>query len=77
MANFNLSLSTAVEMRSKVITFTPTTTTPFVVPVFEGTAIATGPSTPLNNTFAGLGNSVEFHTSNRPGGGQLYPRGNQ
>ena len=77
MANFNLSLSTAVEIRSKSITFKPTTTTPFITPVFEGTVKATGSYTPRNNVFAGLGSSVEVHTSNRPGGGQLYPRGNQ
>jgi hypothetical protein len=27
--------------------------------------------------FAGLGSSVEVQTPSRPGGGQLYPRGNQ
>lgn len=77
MANFNLSLSNAVDVRSKTITFKPTTTTPFITPVFEGTAKATGSYTPQNNVFAGLGSSVEVQTPSRPGGGQLYPRGNQ
>jgi hypothetical protein len=77
MTNFNLNLSSAIEIRSKSITFEPTTTTPFVTPVFEGTDIATGPYTQQNNVFPGLGSSVDIETPNRPGGGQLYPRGNQ
>ena len=77
MANFNLNVDTAVEFRSKSITFKPTTTTPFITPVFEGSSLVVGIYTPKNNVFTGLGSSVEFHTSNRPGGGQLYPRGNQ
>ena len=77
MTNFNLNLSSAAEIRSKSITFEPTTTTPFVTPVFESTDRATGPSTQQNNVFPGLGSSVDIETPNRPGGGQLYPRGNQ
>lgn len=78
MANFSLSgLLNAVDMRSKSITFEPTTTTPFITPVFEGTAVATGTYTPQNNVFSGLGSSVDIETPGRPGGGQLYPRGNQ
>jgi hypothetical protein len=77
MTNFNLNLSTADEIRSKSITFKPSTATPFITPVFEGSSTVVGIYTPLNNVFTGLGNSVEFHTSSRPGGGQLYPRGNQ
>jgi len=77
MANFNLNLSTAAEIRSKSITFKPTTATPFITPVFEGSDFVDGIYTPMNHVFTGLGNSVDFHTSSRPGGGQLYPRGNQ
>ena len=78
MANFSLSgLLNAVDIRSKSITHKPTTTTPFITPVFEGTAAATGTYTPQNNVFSGLDSAVEVQTSSRPGGGQLYPRGNQ
>ena len=77
MANFNLGLGPTVEIRSKSIIYQPTTTTPFINPIFEGVGDVYDPSVPINYTFNGLGNSVRIQTPGRPGGGQLYPRGNR
>ena len=78
MANFSLSgLSNATDMRSKSVTYKPTTTTPVITPIFSGDARVTGTYSSLNYQLTGLGNSVDAHTPGRPGGGQLFPRGNQ
>ena len=76
MADFNLGLDPAVNMWDQSLVFQPTTTIPFINPIFEGSDLITDPSVPINHVF-NLGHSVEIHTPNRPGGGQLYPRGNQ
>ena len=77
MANFNLSLSSAVTYRSVGGTFQPSTTTPFISPTFEGSSRVTSPSVASNFSFSGLENAYSFSTPKRPGAGQLYPRGNQ
>jgi len=77
MANFNLSLSSAVTYRSVGGTFKPSTTTPFISPIFEGSSLVASPAAPLNFSFSDLGSSYSFSTPKRPGAGQLYPRGNQ
>ena len=78
MANFSLSgLSNATDMRSKSVTFKPTTTTPFITPSFSALTRETGSYSSVNHQFTGIGSSVDAHSPGRPGGGQLYPRGNQ
>ena len=77
MTNFNLNLQTATNFFDTTKLFKATTSTPFINPSFSGIPRVTGSYTPQSLSFPGLGNSYQFLSPRRPGGGQLYPRGNQ
>lgn len=77
MANFNLNLQTATTFHNSTKLFKATTTTPFIDPIFSGIPRVTAPYTPQSLSFIGLESANQFLVPRRPGGGQLYPRGNQ
>jgi hypothetical protein len=77
MANFNLNLQTSVTFMNSTKLFKPTTSTPFIDPQFSGIPRVTGPYRSQNLSFSGLDSSNQILVPRRPGGGQLYPRGNQ
>ena len=77
MANFNLNLQTAATFLNSTKLFKATTSTPFIDPEFSSIPRATGSYTPQSLSFPGLDISNQILVPRRPGGGQLYPRGNQ
>lgn len=77
MANFNLNAQSAVSYFDSAKLFKGSTLTPYVSPQFS--SVVNNPYTPkdFGNLIISMGNPYSFNTPKRPGGGQLYPRGNQ
>lgn len=77
MANFNVNLQTSAKIFNESKMFKPSTSTPYIDLIFSGIPRVTRSYSPQSFTLSNSTSSNQILVPRRPGGGQLYPRGNQ